>query len=138
MQDFLRMYSNLVEKCFNSCCNDFTSKALSSKEVPYDFFSRLLEALNRFVTNLAGTMRHELHRKVHKAFRTSRSKIFRVQRRYVSRYILFDWVSFHNISFRGYERRPKFRKTNYILEATKEQHAISCPMYIDIFKERKH
>ena len=34
MQDFMRMYSNLVERCFNSCCNDFTSKALSSKEVP--------------------------------------------------------------------------------------------------------
>jgi hypothetical protein len=33
MQDFLKMYSNLVEKCFNSCCNDFTSKALSTKEV---------------------------------------------------------------------------------------------------------
>ena len=33
MQDFLRMYSNLVERCFNACCNDFTSKALSSKEV---------------------------------------------------------------------------------------------------------
>ncbi|KAF8895460.1 mitochondrial import inner membrane translocase subunit TIM9 [Infundibulicybe gibba] len=32
MQDFLKMYSNLVEKCFTSCCNDFTSKALSSKE----------------------------------------------------------------------------------------------------------
>ncbi|TFK74778.1 mitochondrial import inner membrane translocase subunit TIM9 [Pluteus cervinus] len=32
MQDFLRMYSNLVERCFNTCCNDFTSKALSSKE----------------------------------------------------------------------------------------------------------
>ncbi|KAF9527522.1 mitochondrial import inner membrane translocase subunit TIM9 [Crepidotus variabilis] len=32
MQDFLRLYSNLVEKCFNTCCNDFTSKALSSKE----------------------------------------------------------------------------------------------------------
>ncbi|KJA16480.1 hypothetical protein HYPSUDRAFT_71323 [Hypholoma sublateritium FD-334 SS-4] len=32
MQDFLRMYSNLVEKCFNTCVNDFTSKALSSKE----------------------------------------------------------------------------------------------------------
>jgi import inner membrane translocase subunit TIM9 len=32
MQDFLKMYANLVEKCFNSCCNDFTSKALSSKE----------------------------------------------------------------------------------------------------------
>ncbi|KAG2153011.1 Tim10/DDP family zinc finger protein [Suillus bovinus] len=32
MQDFLRLYSGLVERCFNSCCNDFTSKALSSKE----------------------------------------------------------------------------------------------------------
>lgn len=27
------MYSNIVEKCFNTCVNDFTSKALSSKEV---------------------------------------------------------------------------------------------------------
>ncbi|KZP33558.1 mitochondrial import inner membrane translocase subunit TIM9 [Athelia psychrophila] len=32
MNDFLRMYSNLVERCFTSCVNDFTSKALSSKE----------------------------------------------------------------------------------------------------------
>ncbi|KAJ3542981.1 hypothetical protein NMY22_g3308 [Coprinellus aureogranulatus] len=32
MQDFLKMYANIVEKCFNTCCNDFTSKALSSKE----------------------------------------------------------------------------------------------------------
>ncbi|RXW24417.1 hypothetical protein EST38_g1416 [Candolleomyces aberdarensis] len=32
MQDFLRLYSNIVDKCFNTCCNDFTSKALSSKE----------------------------------------------------------------------------------------------------------
>ncbi|KAI0250763.1 mitochondrial import inner membrane translocase subunit TIM9 [Lactifluus subvellereus] len=32
MQDFMRTYSNLVERCFMSCCNDFTSKALSSKE----------------------------------------------------------------------------------------------------------
>ena len=31
----MKMYSNLVERCFNSCCNDFTSKALSSKEVCY-------------------------------------------------------------------------------------------------------
>ena len=29
----MRMYSGLVERCFNACCNDFTSKALSSKEV---------------------------------------------------------------------------------------------------------
>ncbi|EGN97992.1 hypothetical protein SERLA73DRAFT_182805 [Serpula lacrymans var. lacrymans S7.3] len=32
MQDFMRMYSSVVERCFNSCCSDFTSKALSSKE----------------------------------------------------------------------------------------------------------
>ncbi|KAG6377228.1 Tim10/DDP family zinc finger protein [Boletus reticuloceps] len=32
MQDFMRLYSGLVERCFNSCCNDFTSKALASKE----------------------------------------------------------------------------------------------------------
>ena len=36
MQDFLKMYSNLVERCFTACCNDFTSKALSSKEVRPD------------------------------------------------------------------------------------------------------
>ncbi|KAH8104511.1 mitochondrial import inner membrane translocase subunit TIM9 [Cristinia sonorae] len=32
MQDFLRMYSNLVDRCFNACCNDFTTKALTNKE----------------------------------------------------------------------------------------------------------
>ncbi|KAF8322089.1 hypothetical protein DL93DRAFT_2071847 [Clavulina sp. PMI_390] len=32
MQDFMRLYSGLVERCFTTCCNDFTSKALSSKE----------------------------------------------------------------------------------------------------------
>ncbi|KAH7873141.1 Tim10/DDP family zinc finger protein [Lentinula edodes] len=32
MQDFLRLYANIVERCFSSCCNDFTSKTLSSKE----------------------------------------------------------------------------------------------------------
>ncbi|KAK4049783.1 protein transporter tim9 [Microbotryomycetes sp. JL201] len=32
MKDFMNLYTNLVERCFNSCCNDFTSKALSSKE----------------------------------------------------------------------------------------------------------
>ncbi|TFK28041.1 chaperone [Coprinopsis marcescibilis] len=32
MQDFLKMYSNIVDKCFNTCVNDFTSKTLSSKE----------------------------------------------------------------------------------------------------------
>ena len=33
MKDFLKLYTGLVERCFESCCNDFTSKALSSKEV---------------------------------------------------------------------------------------------------------
>jgi len=32
MQELMRTYSSLVERCFTSCCNDFTSKALSSKE----------------------------------------------------------------------------------------------------------
>ncbi|KAF5338953.1 hypothetical protein D9611_008788 [Ephemerocybe angulata] len=32
MQDFLKLYANITEKCFITCCNDFTSKALSSKE----------------------------------------------------------------------------------------------------------
>ncbi|RKP07675.1 Tim10/DDP family zinc finger protein [Thamnocephalis sphaerospora] len=32
MKDFIRMYSSLVERCFNDCINDFTSKAVNSKE----------------------------------------------------------------------------------------------------------
>ncbi|CAG8585821.1 10464_t:CDS:2 [Diversispora eburnea] len=32
MRDFMKFYTNLVERCFNDCINDFTSKALSSKE----------------------------------------------------------------------------------------------------------
>ncbi|TDL17882.1 mitochondrial import inner membrane translocase subunit TIM9 [Rickenella mellea] len=32
MQDFMRLYSSLVERCFQSCCNDFTSKSLKSTE----------------------------------------------------------------------------------------------------------
>ena len=36
MQDFMKLYSGLVERCFTSCCNDFTSKALSSKEVGFN------------------------------------------------------------------------------------------------------
>lgn len=32
MQDFMHLYSSLVERCFTHCCNDFTSKALGSKE----------------------------------------------------------------------------------------------------------
>jgi len=33
MQDFMKLYSGLVERCFNNCVNDFTSKVLTGKEV---------------------------------------------------------------------------------------------------------
>jgi import inner membrane translocase subunit TIM9 len=43
MKDFMALYQNLVERCFTSCCNDFTSKALSSKEVrPFSSFAHAL------------------------------------------------------------------------------------------------
>ncbi|WFD31858.1 protein transporter tim9 [Malassezia sp. CBS 17886] len=32
MKDFMRLYTSLVERCFDSCANDFTSKALTGKE----------------------------------------------------------------------------------------------------------
>lgn len=33
MDDFMRLYSGLVERCFNACAQDFTSKALTTNEV---------------------------------------------------------------------------------------------------------
>lgn len=33
VKDFMQLYSNLVDRCFNDCINDFTSKAVSGKEV---------------------------------------------------------------------------------------------------------
>lgn len=47
MQDFLKMYTNLVERCFNACCNDFTSKALTSKEVSHHSTHDLNGCLNQ-------------------------------------------------------------------------------------------
>jgi len=32
MKDFMRLYSNLVERCFTDCVNDFTSAKLTGKE----------------------------------------------------------------------------------------------------------
>lgn len=77
MQDFLRMYSNLVEKCFNTCVNDFTSKALSSKEV----FSLRIVSGCRFEFNNLGNMYHELHGEIHQTLRKSWCPIRRIQRR---------------------------------------------------------
>ena len=33
MKDFMRLYTGLVERCFDSCVNDFTSKAPTNKEL---------------------------------------------------------------------------------------------------------
>lgn len=33
MQDFMKLYSGTVERCFLACAQDFTSKALTSNEV---------------------------------------------------------------------------------------------------------
>ncbi|KAI9032109.1 Tim10/DDP family zinc finger protein [Hyaloraphidium curvatum] len=32
MKDFLKMYANLVDRCFTDCVSDFTSTKLSTKE----------------------------------------------------------------------------------------------------------
>ncbi|KAL7419009.1 protein transporter tim9 [Cryptotrichosporon argae] len=32
MQDFMRLYSGLVERCFSACAQDFTTKALTGAE----------------------------------------------------------------------------------------------------------
>ncbi|OBA14434.1 mitochondrial import inner membrane translocase subunit Tim9 [Ogataea polymorpha] len=32
MNDFMRLYTSLVDRCFNDCVNDFTSNKLSSRE----------------------------------------------------------------------------------------------------------
>jgi import inner membrane translocase subunit TIM9 len=47
MSDFMRMYANLVDKCFQSCCNDFTTKALTTKEV-----SKPLKCFNVTLTHV--------------------------------------------------------------------------------------
>jgi len=32
MKEFMTMYQNLVQRCFDDCINDFSSKSLGSKE----------------------------------------------------------------------------------------------------------
>ncbi|EIE79543.1 hypothetical protein RO3G_04248 [Rhizopus delemar RA 99-880] len=32
MRDFMKLYSNLVQRCFDECTNDFTTKSLNGKE----------------------------------------------------------------------------------------------------------
>lgn len=33
MKDFMKLYTGLVERCFDSCCGDFTTRAMTTKEV---------------------------------------------------------------------------------------------------------
>ncbi|RXK37519.1 mitochondrial import inner membrane translocase subunit TIM9 [Tremella mesenterica] len=33
MQDFMKLYSGLMERCFMTCVNDFTSKSLTGNEI---------------------------------------------------------------------------------------------------------
>ncbi|MCJ1357099.1 MAG: protein transporter tim9 [Icmadophila ericetorum] len=32
MKEFMNMYSNLVQRCFDDCVNDFTTKSLHARE----------------------------------------------------------------------------------------------------------
>ncbi|KAJ9100653.1 protein transporter tim9 [Naganishia friedmannii] len=52
MQDFMKLYSGLVERCFMSCAQDFTSKALTGKE-------HLMERLPRVLQRNSDTVREE-------------------------------------------------------------------------------
>jgi hypothetical protein len=71
MKDFLKLYTGLVERCFESCCNDFTSKALSSKEVGASSFreaQRRVDDADTFAGLAAtGHVRVELHPEVPQA-----------------------------------------------------------------------
>lgn len=66
MKDFMSLYSNLVERCFLSCCQDFTSKALSSKEVSPPSPSQPRHPTTE-PCPVAGIVRHELRRQVPQA-----------------------------------------------------------------------
>ena len=40
MKDFMNMYTNLVQRCFNDCVSDFSSKTLLGKEEHMGFDER--------------------------------------------------------------------------------------------------
>ncbi|GJJ07508.1 protein transporter tim9 [Clathrus columnatus] len=62
MQDFMKVYSGLVDRCFSACVNDFTSKTLMSKEVTCvqncadKFFKHSERVGTRFAEHNAETM----------------------------------------------------------------------------------
>jgi hypothetical protein len=93
MQDFMRMYSNLVERCFMSCCNDFTSKTLSSKEVGVHYL-----LCYGYPTCRTGAMHDELCRQVLKTFRASRRAVRGAECRCV------------NINFKGADNKTVLQR----------------------------
>ena len=96
----MRMYSNLVERCFTSCCNDFTSKALSSKEVRNDSMRVFLDEVAWFNT-LTGAVHDELCRQISKALGESGRAIRGAERRCVN----VDYITRtdNNVRRRSYE-----------------------------------
>jgi hypothetical protein len=102
----MKLYSGLVERCFNSCVNDFTSKVLTGKEVRPDpplGFRRPSSPLSTLsVWHLArtelmlplgqpcalrsclvaGDLRRQLLRQVPQALGARRRPLCRAQRRY--------------------------------------------------------
>jgi hypothetical protein len=66
MKDFMALYGGLVERCFTSCCNDFTTKALTGKEVSNKRPSLPCSAhgLNRNTLFSAGGVCKNVHRQV--------------------------------------------------------------------------
>lgn len=89
MQDFMRLYSGLVERCFTSCCNDFTSKTLGSKEVRAEGYMKCRKLLIVLCVSYdvvlcsIGAMCVKLHGQIPEILRTGWCTICGAQRRYV-------------------------------------------------------
>ena len=54
-KEFMKMFFRVTADCFDTCVTDFSSKALSAREVASHFFA----------TNTLGSMYQEVHRQVH-------------------------------------------------------------------------
>jgi len=74
----MRVYTGLVDRCFNACVNDFTSKTLMSKEVRYARLW-LSKGIQLSVWPGLGDLRPELCRQVLQTFGTCWTKICRTK-----------------------------------------------------------
>ena len=70
MADFMRLYSGLVERCFNACTQDFTSKTLTKNEVGLSLHPRNTS----YIVSGRGGSKIERHRsQIHDFFAPSLS-----------------------------------------------------------------